>query len=318
VPIDKSGFIYIYTANETDDPAVNAYFDDLKITHKQMVVQADDYYPFGLSIEALSYQRFGGKGNDFLYNSFELQSDLDLGLYDYLTRFYDPVLGRFINIDPAADLMRRHSPYNYAFDNPLRFIDPDGMMPTQSTDCPDGCDEEDSQQQEQQQQEQNQNENKDNRSLLEKFAGGKGGLNIFTGIRQIIFGHEAVANGEGDLKEGDAVLEIGNENEVREDGIILVGEGDNGVKELTKAKNTEEVNADDLSREKNIADGLGFEKNTDSDPSPNGFKESKVYSGLEFNLDRTHPDSIEYRDPKTSKTTKVHQRDVLKKKPIEF
>jgi RHS repeat-associated protein len=92
------------------------------------IKQEDHYYPFGMVMSGQSWRNSTQTiKNDYLYNGKEYQDELGLDWYDYGARFYDAVIGRWHVKDPLSEKYVSLSPYNYVSNNPLIFIDPDGM-----------------------------------------------------------------------------------------------------------------------------------------------------------------------------------------------
>ena len=58
--------------------------------------------------------------------------DSDTGLEDFGARNYDPVLGRFLSVDPiefSDKNIHSFNKYAYGYNNPLKYKDPDGNLP---------------------------------------------------------------------------------------------------------------------------------------------------------------------------------------------
>ena len=120
----EAGFIEIFVNNEAQTPV---YYDNFTVTMRGgSASEVNAYYPSGYIINDLSDKPLPTKKNFYKYNGKELQEELDLNWLDYHARLYDPVMFRWPVPDPLAEKAYHLSPYAYAFNNPVRYFDPDG------------------------------------------------------------------------------------------------------------------------------------------------------------------------------------------------
>lgn len=88
------------------------------------IEEVNHYYPFGGTF-ASSFSSVQA----YKYNGKELDRKNGLDWYDYGARHYDTALGRWHVVDPLSEKFYNWSPYAYCLNNPIRKVDPTGMVP---------------------------------------------------------------------------------------------------------------------------------------------------------------------------------------------
>ena len=89
------------------------------------VVETNDYYPFGSRWNTTA--SLTDQTNRFRYNGKEEQFRFGTPYIEYGARQYDPVLGRWFAQDPLSEKYYGISPYAFCNNNPINFVDPDGL-----------------------------------------------------------------------------------------------------------------------------------------------------------------------------------------------
>ena len=134
-----------YASIPVQDTFTFYYFDRDHLGSVRQVVKADrntngtvvqrmEYYPSGLQFcnnttdSDKQPRRYNGKEYDKMHG---------LCTYDYGARQYNPVTARWDRVDPLCEKFYGISPYAYCNNNPVKYIDPDGLS-TWVTDEGDG------------------------------------------------------------------------------------------------------------------------------------------------------------------------------------
>jgi RHS repeat-associated protein len=118
---DHLGNIRLSYTDANDDGTITVSSDP-NVTE---IVEENNYYPFGLKHKGYNFAQ-NRRNHKYGFGGKEEQDEFELGWIDITARNYSPELGRWMNLDPLADKYPKYSPYVYAHDNPINFVDFNG------------------------------------------------------------------------------------------------------------------------------------------------------------------------------------------------
>lgn len=115
---ENNTYIYHYT-----DHLGNIRLSFTKSGSGAAIIEESNFYPYGMkqenNVQSNSSYNYEHIGKEF---------QKETGWSDFGARMYMADIGRWGVIDPLAEMTRRASPYNYTFNNPVMFVDPDGRL----------------------------------------------------------------------------------------------------------------------------------------------------------------------------------------------
>jgi RHS repeat-associated protein len=134
LPIDRSGYLYIYVSNAT--PNIDVFFDNLQVTHTRgALLEENSYYPFGLIQQGISSRAANVTPNkEKTFQGQRFDDELGLNWVQFKWRNHDPQIGRFIEIDPLSNEYVYNSTYAFSENQVIAHVELEGLEKVKFTE----------------------------------------------------------------------------------------------------------------------------------------------------------------------------------------
>ena len=129
LPVSRNGYLYVYVSNET--PNIDVFFDNLQVTHvRGALLEETHYYPFGLTQKGISSKAlsFGGPVNkEKTFQGQRFDDDLGVNWIQFNWRTHDPLIGRFLQVDPLSEEYEYNSTYAFSENKVTTHVELEGL-----------------------------------------------------------------------------------------------------------------------------------------------------------------------------------------------